>query len=56
MGDTLVVVTRFLGHKIVPDMAADRSGSCIMFVDMVNIVTKLSSHDYGLVDILAIST
>ena len=30
--DTLGVVTRVLGHMIVPDLAADRSGSFSMFV------------------------
>ena len=56
MGDTQGVVTRFLGHKIVPDLDADRSGSCSMFVEMVNIATKPLSCDSGLVAILAIST
>ena len=56
VGDTLGVVTCVLGQKIVPDMAADRSSSCNMFVEMANIATKPSSRDDGLVAILVIST
>ena len=33
--DTSEVVTRVLGHMIVPDLASDRSGSCSMFVKTV---------------------
>ena len=39
MGDTLGVVTQVLGNTIVPDMTADRSGSCSMFVEMANLAT-----------------
>ena len=56
MGGTSGVVTRVLGNTIVPDLAADRYGSCSMFVDMANLATKPSSRDDGLVAILAIST
>ena len=50
------VTFRVLGHKIVPYLAAYRSGSCSMFVEMANLATKPSSRDGGLVDRLAIST
>ena len=40
MGDTSGVVTRVLGHTIVPDLARDISGSCSMFVEMANLATK----------------
>ena len=52
--DTSGVVTRVLGHTIVPDLAADRSGSCSMFDKMTNIATKALSRDDGLVARLAI--
>ena len=53
MGDTLGVVPRVLGHMIVPDLAADRSGSCSMFDKDANLATKPSSSDDGLVARLA---
>ena len=43
MGDILGVVTRVMGHTVVPDLAADRSSSCSMFVEMANLATKPSS-------------
>ena len=45
-----------MGHKILPDLDVDRSGSCSMFVEMDNLATKTSSRDDGLVARLAIST
>ena len=54
MGDTSGVVTRVLGHTIVPDLAADRSSLCSMFDKMTNLATKPSSHDDGLVARLVI--
>ena len=56
LGDTSGVWTPCSGHAIVPDMAADRSGLCSMFVEMSNIATKPSSRDDGLVARLYIST
>ena len=56
MGDNSVVVTRVLGHTIVPYLYADRYGSCIMFVEMDNLDTKPASCDDGLVARLSIST
>ena len=47
------VNSRVMGHTIVPDLAADRSGSCFMFIDMYNIDTKPSSRDDSLVDRLS---
>ena len=44
VGYTLIVVTRVLGHTIVPYLAADRSGLCSMFVKKI-----IFPHDYGLV-------
>ena len=40
VGDTSGVVIRVVGHKIVPYLAAERSGLCTMFVEMANIATK----------------
>ena len=40
MGNISGVVTRVMGHKIVPDLAADRSSLCSMFVEMANLATK----------------
>ena len=45
-----------MGHPPVPDLAADRSGSCSMFVDMGNLANKPSSRDDGLLARLPIST
>ena len=47
---------RALGHTIVPDLSADRYGSCSMFVEMDNLATKPPSRYDGLVARLAIST
>ena len=55
MGNTSGVVTYGLGHTIIPDLAADRSGLCSIFVEIANLATKPSSRDDGLVAILAIS-
>ena len=55
MVDTSGGFTCVLGHTIVPDLSADRSGLCSMLVEMAKIATKPSSHDDGLVAILAIS-
>ena len=52
--DTSGVVPRVLGHKIVPDLAADISGLCHVFVEMDNLATKPSSRDDVLVALLAI--
>ena len=49
-------MTHVLGHTIVPDLAADISGLCSIFVEMANISTKPSSRDDGIVARLAIST
>ena len=54
MHDTSGVVPQVLGHTIVPDMAADISGSCSMFDKMTNLATKPSSRDDGLVARLVI--
>ena len=48
--------SRFLGHTIIPDLDAEISGSCSMFVEMYNVATKPSSCDDSSVDRLAIST
>ena len=56
MGDTSGVLNRVLGHTIVPDLAAEISGLCGMFVGMANLATKTSSRDYGLAATLAIQT
>ena len=39
-----------MGHKIIPYLAADRSGSCNIFVNTNNLPTKPSSCDGCLVD------
>ena len=49
------VTSRVMGHTIVTDLSADRSGSCSMFVEMSNLATKPSSLDDGLVARFAIS-
>ena len=56
VGDTSGLVTRVLGHTIVPDLDTDRSGSCRMFVETANLSTKPSSRDDSLVDRLDVST
>ena len=56
VGQYLGRCSRALGHTTVPDIAADRSVLCSMFVDMANLATKQSSRDFGLVARLAIST
>ena len=48
------VISRVMGHKIVPDLSADRYGSFSMFAEMVNLATKPWSRDYGLVARLSI--
>ena len=35
VGDTLGVMTRVMGHTIVPYLAVDRSGLCSMFVKTI---------------------
>ena len=50
------VIFHVLRHTRVTDLAADRSGSCRMCVEMYNLVTKPSSWDIILVPILDIST
>ena len=42
-------MTRVVGHTIIPDLVADRSRTCSMFVEMTNLATKPSSHDDDLV-------
>ena len=42
VGDTSGVVTRILGHMILPDLAADRSGSYSMFVK--TLIKQLKYH------------
>ena len=49
MGDTSGVVTRAMGYTIVSDLAADRSVSCSMFVEVADLAPKPSSRDDGLV-------
>ena len=56
MGDISGVVTRVLGHTILPDIAADRSGYCSIFVEITYLATKKSSRYGGLVARLAISS
>ena len=55
MGDTSGVVTRVLGHMIVPDLAAYRSSSRSMFDKDTNLSTKPYSRHDGLVARLASS-
>ena len=47
LGGCDTIKSLFLGNKIVPDLAEDRSGLCHMFVDMANLSTKLSSRGYS---------
>ena len=56
MGDTSGVLNRVLGHTIVPDLAAEISGSCSMFVEIANLTTKPSSCNDSLMARLDISS
>lgn len=38
-----------LGHKIIPDLVSDISGSCRMFAEAIMLTTRLISRDVGLV-------